>query len=165
MQFSWAVGELPQGRSGPATLRYIKRFAQQDAKTPEVRLLALELTRDEVSYDRRGEAEAIHRFVRDEIRYVRDIAGIETVQSPRFTLRVGAGDCDDKTALAASLLYSIGFRVRYVLACTNPAMPGRYSHIYPETEIDGRWCALETIVPGAPFGWAVRHRCNPYREE
>jgi transglutaminase-like putative cysteine protease len=118
-----------------------------------------------VSYDHRSEVLALHRFVRDEIRYTADVLGVETVQSPRLTLRTFSGDCDDKAGLLASLLLAIGHRVRYVLAKTDAKNPQRFSHIYVETLLGGRWLPLETIIPGMPAGRAPRQFGQPYREE
>ncbi len=50
----------------------------------------------------------LHRFVRDNIRYIKDIRDVETVAYPDITLQQGQGDCDDKSVLLASLLESIG---------------------------------------------------------
>jgi hypothetical protein len=124
----------------------------------------LELTGGLEAYDRAGEVRELHRFVRDSIRYVGDVYGMETVQTPQATLEVGAGDCDDKSALLASLLLSIGHPVRYVLARTKPQDPTSFSHVYVETPIRGRWVPLETIVPGKPMGWAPRQFWAAHRE-
>lgn len=162
----WQVEGLPRGEQGAhATLQHIKRAARQDAGHPEIRLLAQELTRDLVPYDVESEVRVLHAFVRDDIRYVGDVYGVETVQSPRLTLRVGSGDCDDKTALLAALLLSIGHPVRYVLARTNPLEPRTYSHVFVETPLRGRWTPLETIVPGRPVGWQPRQYGPAHREK
>lgn len=155
--FTWAVRNLPRGPAGAEqTAKVVRALAVRDSKSPEVWRLARELTRAEIPYDRLGEVAAVHRFVRDEVRYVRDVFFAETVQSPRLTLRMRCGDCDDKTGLAASLLYAIGYRVRYVLAPTMPAKPTVFTHIYPEVDVGGRWFAVETIVPGVSLGWKVK---------
>ena len=146
--------DVPAGfRGTQATLRAVRHLARADSSTPEIWRLSRVLTQDLLSYDRRAEVGAIHHFVRDGIRYVRDPRGTEAVQSPRTTLRIGSGDCDDKTALVGSLLTAIGYPVRYVLAKTDPLRPEDFSHIYPETEIGSDWLAIETIIPGAPLGW------------
>ena len=148
---------MPSSSYAESTLGVVRSLARRDSKHPEIRLLAQEITHDALPYDQAAEAEALQAFVRDQIRYVRDVYGVETVQSPRLTLRTGSGDCDDKTGLLASLLYAVGFPVRYVLAATNPRQPNSYSHIYPEAALRGRgWCALETIIPGMSAGERVR---------
>jgi len=149
---TWRLGALPPQRYAQTTLGVVRALARQDSRTPEIRLLAQELTRAELPYDRFAEIEALHRFVRDDIRFVRDVQDTETVQAPRLTLRTGSGDCDDKTALLASLLYSIGYKVRYCLAATFRRAPKQFTHIYPEAQVDGQWIALETIYPNLPAG-------------
>lgn len=162
---TWRVQELPPGERGAhATLRIIKATARQDAASPEIRLLAQEIVGEFVSYDDESEVRALHAFVRDEIRYTRDVYGLETVQAPRLTLRTGSGDCDDKTALLAALLLAIGHPVRYVLARTSRARPADFSHVYLETPVRGRWTALETIIPGRPVGWVAPQYGPAYRE-
>ena len=155
-RLTWQLGQTPQLGYAESTLRVVRALALRDSRTPEIRLLAQELSREQIPYDNLGEATALQHYVRDSIRYVRDVLGVETVQSPRLTLRIGSGDCDDKTALLASLLYSIGFPVRYVLAATSSRHRAHYTHIYPEAQIRGQWVALETISPGAEPGYRVR---------
>jgi tetratricopeptide (TPR) repeat protein len=58
---------------------------------------------------------------------------VDSVNLPRETLRRGSGDCDDLTALFASLLESVGVRSAFITT------PG---HIY---------AALDTQVPSASF--------------
>jgi transglutaminase-like putative cysteine protease len=154
-QLTWQLGSVPRSSYAQSTLAHVRALARRDAVHPDVRLLAQELTIGQLPYDNMSEAEALHAFVRDDIRYVRDVQGVETVQSPRLTLRVGSGDCDDKTALLASLLYSIGFKVRFCLAATMRRLPGQFTHIYPEANVQGRWVPLETIIPGLPAGRAL----------
>lgn len=164
-RFTAQTIQIPPGFLGTqATLRIVKQLARADHDSPEIWRLARMLTRDVPSYDLLGEVDAIQRFVRDDIRYVRDPLHTEAVQLPRTTLRIESGDCDDKTALAGSLLQSIGYPVRYVLSKTDRRRPERFSHIYPETEVHGRWLPVETIIPGAPLGWRAASLGSLYVE-
>jgi transglutaminase-like putative cysteine protease len=97
-----------------------------------------------------GEIKRIHAYVRDNIRYLRDIHGVETLQSPPETLRRGYGDCDDKATLAATLLAAIGHPSRFVAI---GRAPGKFSHVYVETRIGPRWISLETTEP-VDVGWS-----------
>lgn len=101
--------------------------------------------------DFEGEARRIHAFVRDQIRYVRDTDGIELLHDPATLLQIGAGDCDDKAILAASLLGSIGHPTRFVAIALEP---GRFSHVWLQDYLGGRWVDLETTEP-LPFGRRV----------
>jgi hypothetical protein len=92
----------------------------------------------------------IQHFVRDQIRYVRDIHGVETLQTPVRTLQIRTGDCDDKATLIASLLASIGLQTRFVALAFNN---GPYSHVIAEVRLGTNWVPLETIIDGIEPGW------------
>lgn len=94
----------------------------------------------------RAEAEAVHRYVRDHVRYVRDIRGVETLHPAPWLLSQRAGDCDDKSVLTAALCEAIGHKTRLVAVGFKP---WSYQHVYPEVELAGRWVALETTEPWA----------------
>ena len=99
-----------------------------------------------------GEAGRLLAFVRDEIRYVRDIAQVETLHDAVTILRTKAGDCDDKAILLAALLGSIGFEhVRFVAAAWSP---DQFSHVWTQVFLNGRWVDLEPTEP-LPFGSSV----------
>ncbi len=91
----------------------------------------------------------LHRFVRDRIRYVRDVRGVETLHTPLALLQLGQGDCDDKATLLACLLESIGHKTRFAAVGFEP---GRLSHVLTEARIGARWCPMETTEP-VDMGW------------
>ena len=126
------------------TIKLCSELAQQFAYEPSVRQLACDLTATLAPRDHTGEFQALHAFVRDEIRFIRDTSGVELVQSPDVTTRFAAGDCDDKSTLLASLLLAIGFTVAFAVIKTER---GRYwAHIYVEVQQDdGEWIPLETV--------------------
>lgn len=99
-----------------------------------------------------GEAERLNNYVRDEIRYVGDINGVEVIHDPVTLLQIGAGDCDDKATLLAALLLSIGHSPRFVAV----SLDGReFCHVWVQDQMpDGRWVDLETTEP-LPFGASV----------
>lgn len=143
--------QISRGEAGVTeTLRYMRRFARQGKRDPSIRALAIRLTNHLTDKDWRGEIAALHNFVRDRIRYVRDVNGIETICTPQKTLEYGAGDCDDKSILLAALLESIGHPARFRAVGLNG---GPYSHVYVETRIGSGWMPLETTVAGADPGW------------
>lgn len=103
-----------------------------------------------------GEAAAILRWVQSNFPYREDIAGVETLYSPRTMLRhleagIPHGDCDDFTILVSALAGSIGFEYR--LATTQTREPGAWSHVYPELLVAGRWMAADGTNASAPLGW------------
>lgn len=87
-----------------------------------------------------AEAKAIQEWVRSNIRYTRDVNGVETLQVPEKTLEYGHGDCDDHAMLIAALLESIGHPTRF-----RAISVGRnFSHVFTETKIGPQWKSVET---------------------
>lgn len=117
--------------------------------SPTVYALARELTNRLRQKSYRDEVRVLHAFVRDKIRYVRDVRGIESLQTPDKTLEFHSGDCDDKAVLVASLLESIGHKTRFVAV---GFAPGRFQHVYAETKVGQNWVPLETTEP-VGVGW------------
>lgn len=139
------LATLPNGAAGVrATLHIMAKLAREGKKTLPVRLAAQQIVQSLPQQDWLGEVNALHEFVRDRIRYVRDIRGVETLQQPERTLQLKSGDCDDKSMLLASLLEAIGHRARFHAI---GFQPGKYSHVYTETLIGKRWLPLETTEP------------------
>lgn len=119
-------------------------LARRGMKSPAVRAAAVQITRGLRQKDYLAEARAVHEWVRDQVRYVRDVAGVETLHTADRLLTDRAGDCDDKSVLIAALLGSIGHRLRFVAVGF-----GRqgFAHVYPEALIGGRWWPLEATEP------------------
>lgn len=145
------LADLPPGEEGTATtLRLMRRFIHDYKKASQVRETALTLISGVRQKDWVGEVRAIFNWVRDHIRYTRDINGVETLQTPLATMELGAGDCDDKTTLLAALLESIGHPTRLVAA--GYQAPRRYSHVYLETRLGARWVPLDATLLDKPMG-------------
>lgn len=128
----------------------MRGLVREGKKALPVRMAALSLVKSNGQKDWYGEATDLHRFVRDQIRYVRDVVGVETLQTPDKTLEIGQGDCDDKSVLLASLLESIGHPTRFV--AVGLRQPNQYEHVYVETKIGPNWIPSETTEPVA-LGW------------
>lgn len=102
--------------------------------TPEVRSLAVNLGKKFAAGDFK-QARRLYEYVRDEISYIYDPHGIEEVQSPEITIKLRAGDCDDKAVLLAALLISIGFETCFFIAdVDNDNYP---DHVYVGVYIQG----------------------------
>lgn len=141
---------MPPGPAGVSrTLNLMRAIVLAYRQKTFIRQLAVDLTRGLKQKDYLSEAKAVHAFVRDKMRYVKDINGVETLHTPDVILHNRAGDCDDKTVLAAALLESLGHRTRLMAVGFEP---GRFSHVLPEVLIRGRWYSVETTEP-VPFGW------------
>ncbi len=121
------------------------RLVKEAKKTLPIRQTALSLVNGERQKDWTEEVNRIFEFVRDQVRYVRDVRGVETLQTPGKTLEFRQGDCDDKATLACTLLESIGHPCRFV--AIGYGAPGHFDHVYAETKIGPRWIALETTEP------------------
>lgn len=141
---------IPSGPEGVYhTLRVMRSMARTGKTDISIREKALQLTNGLNQKDWLSEIKNLHRYVRDNIRYIKDIRGVETVATPDITIQLGQGDCDDKAVLLASLLESIGHPTRFVAV---GFFPGRYSHVYLESKIGNKWIGLETTEP-VEVGW------------
>jgi len=136
---------------------------------PNVRSLAVTLAKRFPAGDFK-QARRLYEYVRDEINYVHDPRGIEEVQPPETTLKLGGGDCDDKAVLLAALLISIGFETCFFVADTDndkhpdhvyagvylPEAPELYKPFPHGSLLDGRslhnWIPLDPTYEDSDFG-------------
>ena len=142
-------GELPRGQAAARKTLRIMRHMVRECKTDlGLRNLAMSLVRDLPQRDIAAQARVLHAWVRDRIRYIGDIDGVETLHTPRQIVVQGQGDCDDKSLLLATLLASIGQKTRFVALGYGPAV----SHVMVETRIGNNWVPLET-TENVGAGW------------
>ena len=128
----------------------MRRFVREYKKTLPVRQLALSLIRDLPGHKNWvGQIKRLHSYVQRRIQYVRDVNGVETLQTPLVTMKIKQGDCDDQSILLAALLESIGHPTRFVAIKQN--FFGPYVHVYTETRIGPKWYPLETTEKMRPF--------------
>lgn len=120
------------------------KLAKQYAKAPAIREQALSLTRHLPEKSALSEIEALFVFVRDEVRYIKDVYGVETLSTPERLLKDMQGDCDDKSTLLGSLLLSIGYPVRFVAMSPDNQ---NYTHVFPQVKLGRKWLTLETTMP------------------
>lgn len=145
---------VPDGIAGTRRVLFMMRDLARTGKTNSfVRQTAVQLTNNLPQKDLLGEIRALHAFVRDNIRYVRDVRGVETLQTPERTLLNKSGDCDDKSTLLAALLESISHPARFV--AVGFRSPNNCDHVYVETQLrsTGQWIPLETTEP-VQAGWS-----------
>lgn len=148
------LGTLPADSPGThATLKIMAGLVRQYKRDPMIRDTAISLTSSLRPRDWSGEARALYEYVRDRIRYTRDVLGVETIQTPPVTMELEAGDCDDKSTLLAALLESIGHPTRFV--ATGYKAPQHFSHVYVESLIGSRWLPLDATTTHE-FGWTPR---------
>lgn len=136
---------IPSGRRGVrTTLKLMSQLVERYKVNPCVRELAVKITNRLPGKHYTKEAAALQQWVQRNIRYVRDVRGVETLQTPVKTLQLKAGDCDDHSILLAAMLESIHHPTRFVAIGTSP---GSFNHVFVETEIKPRWVPLETTQP------------------
>lgn len=142
----------------------MRELTREGKKNPLVRQTAVVLTQGLEQKDHIGEIKALFNFVKNRIRYVRDIRGVETLHTPEVLLKLKQGDCDDKSILLASLLESLGFQTRFIAVGFQPPVKNMfgnlqaqgYSHVFPEVYLKGKWIPLETTEP-VELGWSPKN--------
>lgn len=99
------------------------------------------------------EIETLFNLVRDNVRYVRDICDVETLSTPDKTLEGLIGDCDDQTTLLCTLLESVGYKTRFVVAAYSA--PNHYEHVYAQVFVPvfGDWINIDP-TEREPIGYA-----------
>ena len=144
------------------TLDQMRRLALEGAQQFGVRHTALRILQAAgvQGHDTLAELQAFYLFVRDRITFRGDIAGVETLQSPRATLEFRAGDCDDKAILLVALARAVGINatLAFRVAALNPVRPGSFSHVYVVAKVAGRDIPLDPTYGNTPMGWEPRHR-------
>lgn len=148
--------KLPPGVPGTdATVSAMSSVAMGvfGAKSPKIRALAIDILRaaQVPEKDYAMEMVAIHNWVRDQIRYVRDAQGQETISTPEETaFNSKAEDCDGKSVLEAALLGAIGVKTRFVVVGFTQNC---YAHVYLQAQLKDRWISLDPIMRQHPAGW------------
>lgn len=138
---TYQLQQIANGLAGiRQTLKLMSAITKKYKAAPAIRELALSLTSHLKQKNYRGEVAELHHWVKEEIRYIKDIRDVETIQTPIQTLRLRQGDCDDKSTLVASLLESIGHRTRFVAVGFTP---DSLSHVFVQTKIGRNWITVE----------------------
>lgn len=147
---------VPSGDRGTlSTATLIGQMVRDGAKDFMVRQKAINIFRISgvAPKDRFGEIRSLFDWVKRNIRYTRDIFGVELLHTARRMLELRAGDCDDMTILLGAMLMATGHPVRLVLAGFRRHKPHSYSHIYLEANLGGHWISLDPTME-RPLGWA-----------
>jgi len=149
--------------SGVETARFISKLSQEYKTDPKLRSLTVSIIRNINPKDYLGQVNALYKFVKNNVRFVRDIAGVETLQSPWVTLPeqysnkgIGAGDCDDQSLLLVSMLQSVGFRDLKLRVVNYLPTDMEYRHIYAIVTLSGKDYPIDTVY-GKGVGAEVKH--------
>ncbi|MBT9159931.1 MAG: hypothetical protein DDT26_01203 [Dehalococcoidia bacterium] len=128
---------------------------------PQIRELAEDIVSNVPERNKAGEIKAIHNWLLTNARFTRDPRGVELMESPQrlvYEYRKRGkilADCESAAALHASLLGSIGHRVRAVLMDTNP-LSRNFSHVIAQVYHSGQWVDLDASEEGR-IGWSPKH--------
>lgn len=146
------LSELPSGKEGVIqTLNIMSDQVKQYKSDTNIRRLAVALcgpvNGNQKNYKK--QVFQIFQFVQHRIGYIRDIHGVETIQTPVYTLNSGTGDCDDKSTLLATLLACVGFPTRFFAM---GFAPNSYSHVICEVYLNNQWVSLDA-TENKPMGW------------
>ena len=149
----YTIDRLPlaDGESGIfQTLAIMRRMVNHYKTDAGIRQAAIAVAFLTPAQDELAEIEAIYCFVRDHIRYTKDVWGIETLATPDKTLQTRVGDCDDMTVLLGAMLESVGYPTRFVIE--GYAEGAGWEHVYLEVCVQGAWIALDPTEQVA-MGW------------
>ena len=81
--------------------------------------------------------------IQDNVRYTLDTHGLDTYRTPRRTLQLAMGDCDDMTALGGAVLQAVGFPVM-IKVIQLQGQPD-FHHVY----------LLVGVPPAEPASWVA----------
>lgn len=145
---------IPSGKAGTyVTLRKMSSITKAYKKSLPIYLISRNIVQNVLGKDFVGELRAIQQWVQDNIRYTRDIRGVESIQTPVKTLEIRQGDCDDQSVLVASILESLGHKTRFVAM---GFQPDKFSHVFTQARIGSKngpvWLSIETTEP-VDIGW------------
>lgn len=104
--------------------------------------------------DHRAEVTALFDEVKKRVRYTWDPVAYDAFQTPRKTLALKAGDCDDYVSLLGALCRSVGIKVRSRIVQTQGEPT--WNHIYLVAQMDdGSWMSLDPTILGKGAGYEV----------
>jgi len=149
------LADGPDGTDQTVAVMCQVAMGRYGARSPRIRALARNIIEKAGApeKDYTAEAYALAKWVRGNVRYMKDVYGQETVSHPEevaFNMR--AGDCDDQAALLAALLGAVGIPSRFKVMGVSPHM---YSHVYLQARPADRWITFDPIMRDKPDGWEV----------
>lgn len=146
------IGSPSGARGNFQTLRLMRQMIDAAKTDPRVMQAAHGIIAFQREHDELGECCALYTWVRDHVRYVRDVNGVETLCAPAMTLQRMIGDCDDQTMLLCALFEASGYPSRIVMA----GYTGRdFSHVYCQVYAGGQWVDCDPIMREHTFGYSV----------
>lgn len=148
--FTATLSGAPNGKAGHFhTVRMMRELVNLRKVDPFIIQTACNIIYQTPQFTDDAESRALFEYVRDRIRYVRDVVGVETLADPVMCLRRLVGDCDDKSTLLATLLEAVGYPTRFVMAGYHGP---DFEHVYLQAVIFGEWVSMDPTQPD-PMGW------------
>lgn len=144
------VFALADGDAGvEQTIEVMRRLVIDGRSDPNIRHAAGTIIRALDPRDIAGQARTIFEWVRENIRFVRDPAATELLQTPSITLRLGFGDCDDMSTLIASMLESVGIAAEFQ---TVGLASAEFDHVFVNAIINGARVPMDVARLDPQFG-------------
>ena len=151
-----------------ARVKLLQELVMKSVQDPEMRKLALQITKSCPARDGECEAHAIYDWVRRNIRYTGDVGaikipggkveGIDLFQTAGRTVEFGGGDCDDHSVLNATLLALNGINPKFRITGSR-GYGDTWSHIYAMAGLPKlsptKLFALDTTLPGDRWNFEV----------
>ena len=123
------------------TVAHMRALVNQYKSDPRIIHAAVTITFLNDAHDELGDISLLFSNVRDHIKYVRDVVGVETLCDPASILLRRVGDCDDQATLLATLLESVGYPTRFIVAGYNSDR--NFEHVYLQVFAGGMWIDLD----------------------
>jgi transglutaminase-like putative cysteine protease len=144
------------------TMYIMRELVRKSIDDRIVKETAVKIIRDIPPQDNFSQIKALFDYVRNNVKYVKDIYSVEEIQTPfrmikNIEQKKAFGDCDDMSLLLASLLHNIGFKTRFVVIATTPKM---YNHIRTEVFYNNYWLPLEATSK-KPIGYKMTSYEDP----
>lgn len=123
--------------------------------------------------DWQREVQTIYEVMRSNVRYLRDIFGVDTYQSPQRTLDTQSGDCDCITTAMGAMFMSVGYPIALRIMETKDPGTGRragtWNHIFLLVGVPPRdpkrWIPLDASLKAFP-GWhppkSITHKVRDF---
>jgi hypothetical protein len=146
------------------TVTVIIKLIKDSRYVPEVRYSIEDLFTNIPEKDYMSEIKRLYEYVRDNMRYTRDISNIEYVKTPYRHIKdieergLTFGDCDDHTVLLGALLFNAGYTIRIVITKNTPNATG-FHHIYLHVNIPmtSGWICLDATIKNKDMGYEASY--------
>jgi len=153
--FSTQTVPLPAGDRGTRkTVAAMRTLADRGSRDLAVRAAVIRAlgASGAAPHNIPAQVRAWFEYVKNGIFFLHDPVATEWLQSPRYTLASGAGDCDDRATLLAAGLKSFGVPASFKAVAVDPRRPRSFSHVYVVANVMGRAIALDPTYDDNAMG-------------